>query len=307
MNVAVCVTTYRRPDGLSRLLRSLHAQTFSGTRPALQLVVVDNDAAGGSRDVCVESAPRDDWPRTYAIEPRRGIPYGRNTALAHVRADMEFVAFIDDDEVAAPDWLDRLLAAQQRFQADVVAGPVTPVFAEGTPAWVIRGGFFQRPRYRSGQPLNVAYTCNVLVRRDILRDMAGPFDTRFGLSGGEDSHLFRRLAQAGYRLVWEDAAMVQESIPRSRSTVGWLLRRALRTANSMALIEVDLSRSPLRRPRIVVKGLAWMLLGLLLTPGGLLLGRHRSVQGGRYFCYGLGLLLGLCGMRYEEYRRTHGS
>ena len=47
MKVAICIITFRRQEGLKRLLDSLNRLEFKQQpAPDLQLVVVDNDSAG---------------------------------------------------------------------------------------------------------------------------------------------------------------------------------------------------------------------------------------------------------------------
>ena len=70
------------------------------------------------------------WQLVYAVEPRRGIPFGRNTAV-RTAGDVDFVAFLDDDETADPAWLVELLRVQRTTGADVVTGTVLPVFEAG--------------------------------------------------------------------------------------------------------------------------------------------------------------------------------
>lgn len=305
-HVAVCVTTYQRPRGLARLLRSLNALVFSGERPDVTVIVVDNDQAETARET-VEQCPRSsDMEVRYVVEPRRGIPFGRNRALASLPQETDFVAFVDDDEAVAPDWLARLLDAQQRYGADVVAGPVIAVFEPDAPRWAIRGRFFQRPRHASGTRLQVAFTCNVLVRAEIIRQMEHHFDERFRLNGADDSHFFRRLARSGRKLVWADDACVREWIPNSRVTAPWLMQRAFRTGNGMAMITTDLSESAWRHVVVVSKSLVWMVIGIVAMPISAVLGKHRLVRAAQYTSYGLGLLLGVFGVQFQEYRRVHG-
>ena len=47
--------------------------------------------------------------------------------------------------------------------------------------------------------------------------------------------------------------------------------------------------------------------GCVLGSVGWLAGRHRGVTGVRHLCYAAGLVVGLFGGRYHEYRRTHGG
>jgi glycosyltransferase involved in cell wall biosynthesis len=67
----------------------------------------------------------------------------RNTAVAHATGD--FIAFIDDDEFPADDWLIQLRATCDRYKAAGVLGPVRPHFDEPPPAWIIKGGFLRTP------------------------------------------------------------------------------------------------------------------------------------------------------------------
>jgi len=179
--IAICVITYKRPEGLSNLLASLNQLSFNKVpRPILELVVVDNDTSGNAAQLCKAI----DFPDYAAIkcvtEERRGISYARNTAIASTSADVDFIAFIDDDEIADPAWLDELLHAEKVHDADVVTGCVLSHFTDEMPDWIRRGAFFDRERYVTGQPLTWARTGNVLIRKSIF-DFLGMFDERFSL------------------------------------------------------------------------------------------------------------------------------
>src|SRR5690606_359612 len=108
--VALCIVTCRRPDGLRRLLLALNSLKFrEWCRPNIRVIVVDNDPESRSIELCRSLAPDLRWPVTATTEPRRGIPFARNTALKVAGTDVDFVAFVDDDEVPDPHWLDELL------------------------------------------------------------------------------------------------------------------------------------------------------------------------------------------------------
>ena len=192
ISVAICVITYQRPKGLRRLLNGLNCLTFSQSKHLdVRVIVVDNDSTGSASQVCESIIPSFKYPLTYSIESRRGISYARNRAIACVPPDTDFVAFIDDDEVPETSWLDELLTAQSKYDADVVSGPVLPYFPSETVAtWVVKGRFFERPRYPTGYLRKTAATNNVLVCGEIFRSMDKLFDERFALTGGEDGHFF---------------------------------------------------------------------------------------------------------------------
>jgi GT2 family glycosyltransferase len=305
------VITYQRPEGLKRLVDHLDNLVFEDTPPDLEIIVVDNDPAGSARSFCEEARPNLRWPIKYFVEPRRGIPYARNRAIASAGSEADFVAFIDDDEVPQPSWMDELLRVQRSYDADVVYGPVLPHFRKDVPAWIVRGGFFQhtfvQAGYGTGRLLELADTNNVLVRADMLREMNELFDERFALTGGSDTHFFMRVFRAGYKIVWAGDAPVYEWIPKSRANAKWILQRAYRLGNTRSLCELDLEPSIAGRIVPVVKGFGRIVQGLLFVPPSLIRERHESVKALYSICYGAGRLAGVIGVRYKEYRRFFGE
>jgi succinoglycan biosynthesis protein ExoM len=250
------------------------------------------------------------WALKCHIEPRRGISHARNTAVACTGRNADFIAFIDDDEVPKPYWLDQLLDVQRLCAADVVSGPVLPYFCDPVPEWVIRGRFFDEafanPRYVTGHPIKLTATGNVLIRAEILREMNIPFDERLGLTGGEDIHFFRRVDRAGYKMVYAADALVYEWIPKSRTNVRWMLKRAYRLGNALSLSEAYLDPTIAVQLLRVAKGGGRLAQGLLLLlpalPMSLLLGRQASIRPLLHICRGTGMLAGLAGIRFEPYR-----
>lgn len=308
MLVSLCIITYQRPEGLRRLLNGLNQLSFTTLEPPqIQVVVVDNEAAGGAIALCNELRPDFRWPLLCYEEPRRGISFARNRAIASAPDHSDWIAFIDDDEVPNPDWLEQLLRVQAAYHADVVHGPVLPHFQETAPNWVIQGKFFEPIRYFTGQPLKAAYTNNALVRADLLKNRPQPFEERFAMTGGEDSYFFRSLEQAGHKLVWADEAIVHEWIPPSRTTLRWLLQRGYRTCLSYSLWEREAQPSLQGRALSTFKAFGQILLGLLLLLPALLLPQQIRNRALLRISRGVGKLSGLLGLTYEEYRTVHGS
>ena len=307
MEVAVCVITYRRPEGLKRLLESLNALTFQAQAPDLRVVVVDNDETGSAGATCDAVRPDFAWALECHIEPRRGIPFARNTAIARAGGDVDYVAFIDDDEVADPNWLDELFRVMKEYQADVVAGPVVPHFMEEPPAWVVKGKFYERHRWATGEVLDRAFTGNILFRREVFSGMRALFDERMALTGSSDSHFLQRVHRAGFKIVWADQALVTEWVPPSRVGIRWILRRSFRVGTTAAFIMFDLQPMAKGRASVLASVCYHFYFGTVLLVVGWKKGRAGLVKSLREFCFGCGMLLGMFGTRYQEYRRTHGE
>ncbi|ORA27022.1 hypothetical protein BST13_31100 [Mycobacterium aquaticum] len=303
--VAVCIATYRRSQGLRRLLRSLNELSFPHSRMLkIEIVVVDNDPAGSARSLCADAAAWVKWPLHYLHEPRRGISQVRNCAVAFSRTVAEFTAFIDDDEVATTNWLDELLYVQAAYDADAVLGPAVRIFEGPAPEWATRGKYFEGQRHSTGDLIEHGGIGNALINNRVFTDAQAPFDERLGLSGGEDTLFFLRLARLNRKLVWADDAVIHEFVPCDRTRVRWVLKRVYRTANTWSFCERELQPSTRTLAVRAAKGLVRVGMGLLMLPLGLLLGRHVLVRALWYVSYGLGNLTGLLGLRYDAYRNA---
>jgi glycosyltransferase involved in cell wall biosynthesis len=302
--VAVCVATLLRPHGLRALLESLAALRLDPGEAELFVVVVDNDAAGSARPVA-EGTPLP-FPLLYAVEPERNISRARNRGVATALArGCDFVAFVDDDETVDPEWIRELLRARERFGAHVVAGGVRPLCPARTPSWLDQGLFYGAPERRSGVPVSVATTDNVLVEARLLDLPGGPFDPGFGVTGGSDSQLFMRLHRDGARMVYWEPARTYETVPPTRARAGWVLRRAFRVGNTALLSERALERGrPAGRLARATLRLAW---GAATLPAGAVRGRAAAMRSLWNVAYGCGAWAGALGVRYREYARLHGE
>jgi succinoglycan biosynthesis protein ExoM len=306
MRVAVCIATYRRPEGLRRLLRALEAQAFDGVPPDVEVVVVDNDDAGSAREVCAETGAGYRWPLRYVVEPRQGISFARNRAVASAPETADRIAFLDDDETPSPRWMAELLRVGRESQASVVAGPVLSRFEGPVPRWIREGAFFDRPRPATGTLLPYTHTGNVMVDARVFREVMPHFDERLALTGGEDTEFFLRVARAGHRIAWADGAEVEEWVPGSRARTGWLVRRAYRKGTVWTYCERSVNPSFGTGLARLAKGSGRLLLGGLTLPVAALRGRAAVVAALEQIARGAGGLAGLAGVRYGEYRTTHG-
>jgi glycosyltransferase involved in cell wall biosynthesis len=302
VRVAVCVATFRRPEGVAALLASLGAMTFARGAPEVFVVVVDNDAGAGARSAVEEAAAGLAVPVEYLVEPERSIALARNRGVARALArGAGFVAFVDDDETVHPGWLDELLDVQARSGADAVQGAVVPRFPPGSPAWVHGAWVYAAPLPERGTPLAMASTNNVLVRAALLGPEP-PFDPAFGIAGGEDSMFFMRARRAGARIVAAPAAVTEEHFGGGRARPGWVLRRAFRVGNTALHCEYALPRG-LRAPAARLARATLRMGGsAALLPFALLRGRRGALNALAYVSYGVGCWSALAGYRYLEYR-----
>ena len=141
----------------------------------------------------------------------------------------DLLAMVDDDEWVAIDWLVRLLAALQDFDADCVFGPVFPVYPETTPAWIVAANPLHVDWGHRGRRVQVGRSGNTLVKRAAIIKAAARFDVSLGRTGGEDTLFFHTLAKAGAVMVVTDDAIIHEDAPPARVNLQYFRQRAVRT------------------------------------------------------------------------------
>jgi hypothetical protein len=255
------VVTYRRPELLGRMLASiagLEPPAPGWTRAGT--VVVDNDPAGSARETVAAWAAAGNDVR-YVVEAEPGISAARNRALAE--APGAFVAFADDDDRVDPAWLHELTRTQADSGADAVVGRAVYEFEAGVPDLVRDAGVFTGVERAQGDELGHISAGLLLLRRDL--PFRPVFEPEFGLIGGEDDALARRLLAHGGRIVHAPGAVTYVWVEAARSDVRSVLRRWSRAGSGLLLMDLAHAPSPLARVRVRVTGL---VLGVVRVAAG---------------------------------------
>lgn len=298
--VSICLATYRRNGQLAELLDDLAQQT----RLPDEVVIVDNDAAGGARTV-VDNAQLP-FPLCYEVQPVKNIALTRNRTVA--LASGEWLALIDDDERAPPQWLEQMLATALETGADAVLGHVRCLVPDDAPEWLRRGAdeLYSSWNNPHGKPfpLNRISKGNALMRASRVREQPGPFDPALGITGGSDSDLYGRLFRAGAVFVWCGTVGLTEMVEPSRLSARWLILRGLRGGQDYARNLRSGDFGPLRRfdqpryfVRFAVQALVASGLAVLTRP----LGRHRAMKWWVSAAANVGKLSAWWGFHYREY------
>ncbi len=251
--VSVVIPTLNRQERLRRAVASALAQRGL-EEIEVEILVVDNSRDANARatiEAFGAAAVR------YFSEPSPGVANARNCGVAQARG--RWVAFLDDDEEAAPNWIAALTATARRSNADAVFGPIEGR-AEGAGEIGGFSPYFSR-RVEAADGADITHfsaylgTNNSMFERPSCLAGAATFDTSLNESGGEDSLLLERLRLTGRRFAWAAEARVVEWAPASRLT--WAYVRKRKFLSGQIRVFVRRMASPARWDVVA----AWMAVG----------------------------------------------
>lgn len=257
VSLSVCICTHERPGYLKSCLDSLRAQGLGLDR--FEVVVVDSASSPAAAAQLAEVVAQ--MPNARLIRAEEpGASLARNIGVAACRGT--HIALLDDDAVAAPDWLERIYEVlnEPGPRPAVIGGRVLPRWEAPLPSWWpenLRGvlsiiEWEGRGEYRSAQlpPTLEPYSVNMVIERAAMLQVGG-FDAQLGRVGtrllsDEDVHLAWKLQDAGYSARYDSRIIVYHQIQAPRLRPEWLLDRLYWQGASTVL-----TRRLLRQPREV--------------------------------------------------------
>lgn len=288
----------RRP--LASMLAELNAQARTVAQE-VTVVVLDNTPTGSPR--IATDARTAGAVVVHVASP--GVASVRNAALDHALVSgADAIVMIDDDELPEPGWLATHLDAAQRYDVDLVLGPVPVHVPAGAPRWFGDGSVLRdvqgEQSYAAGPfdgPLGAG---NTLVRTSIVRSTGVRFDPAFDTTGGEDTVFFARLREHGAVAAWCPDAVAVEHQDLERLTLRGFVARRYAQGQRAVLVERALyapspARTTARRGYRILRGIATMVVGALT------LRAPEAAKGLGQVSYGLGSLTALLGARPSTY------
>jgi O-antigen biosynthesis protein len=237
VTVVICAYTERR---WPRVLAAVDSVLRQELPPDQVVLVIDHNPALLRR---AQAA----YPQLTVVANtgKRGLSGARNEGVLRARGDV--VAFLDDDAVAEPDWLARLVAHYDDPRVLAVGGRAVPDWERARPRWfppefdwVVGCSYVGQPS--GAAPVRNLIGCNMSFRRGALDD-AGRFDPALGRVGGvpvgcEETELCIRLRQRRPDgvVLYEPAASVRHHVTGDRGTWAYFRSRCLSEGRSKAVV-----------------------------------------------------------------------
>lgn len=244
MEISVVICTHNRPEDLRRAIASLMAQSIPASD--YEVIVIDNAPSNDDAKLVVDSYG--DVPNLqYVLEPEVGLSKARNTGWQ--KATAPYVAFLDDDATAAPDWLECFLDAFKsvRRKIGMAGGKVMPEWGGERPTWLSdhltpylslvdwsdERVLLKDWRYIAG--------VNMAIPRAHLERFGG-FNEALGRKGtnllsNEETLLRDQMRQEGLSILYDPSIRVWHHIEPARMKKRWFKRRFLWQGISEAVHE----------------------------------------------------------------------
>ncbi len=236
VSVIICAYTEDRWEMLIEAIESVQKQIL----PAAEvLVVIDHNPGLYER-----LRGRDGGFIVLENREEKGLSGARNTGVAAARSDI--VAFLDDDAIAAPDWLSRLSAHLDETTLGA-GGAVLPIWESRKPRWFPDEFYWTIGCTYLGLPTTAAPIRNPMggamcVWREIFSE-AGGFHGGLGRLGSrplgcEETELSIRAHKhwPQRHFIYEPEARVYHHIPARRLRFSYFRSRCYSEGMSKALV-----------------------------------------------------------------------
>lgn len=226
----------RQKEKIYQIIAAIENQK---TKLIFEVIIVDN-----APNISKETT--DTLPSFVRIirEPKQGLSRARNTGILVSKGDI--IAFIDDDVIPAPTWIDATMQAYKIPDTLCVGGPVILEDSDSVryPIWF--SDYFLRfiipPKFPESTGIIKApyyiIGANMSFKRNIF-NRYGFFDVELGRIGncllsGEDMEFMMRLPQNG--IFYEPLAITSTKITQHRLTRIYFVQRIFWQAVSDARI-----------------------------------------------------------------------
>ena len=224
MKITVILCTFNRSQSLARALDSVALCTLPAS-VEWEVLVVDNNSTDQTRQLVEEFNRRYTERFRYLFEPKPGKSHALNAGIREARGDV--LAFMDDDVVVEPAWLQKLTAPLESSNWAGVGGRIVPDQDFQPPRWIpLHERYALAPLamfdlgQQPGELSEAPFGTNMAFRKTVFAKLGG-FRTDLGPRPGsairsEDTEFGYRVLGDGQRLWYEPSAVVYHSLPAHR-------------------------------------------------------------------------------------------
>jgi glycosyltransferase involved in cell wall biosynthesis len=234
IKISAVLCSYNRARFIIKAVDSIFNQDFD--KSLFEVVVVDNNSTDGVLDRLTEyQTAHPDYNLRFVTEPNQGVAWVRTRCAKEARGAI--VAYLDDDSMADPGWLQGIVSFfDEHPEVYSVGGKITPYFLTGIPDWYSKyffglvGSFDQGPSVK--RLTGERYPCgaNMAFRKKVF-DEIGYFNHDLGRKGSgllanEEKEIYKRILAAGHQVYYLPYVSVMHAVESNKFDKNYVRRHS---------------------------------------------------------------------------------
>lgn len=233
--ISAVICSYNRARFILKAVESIFNQDFD--KSLYEVIVVDNNSSDNTLELLEEyRRQHPDYHFRFYTEPNQGVAYTRTRCAREAQGSI--VAYLDDDSIAQPGWLNGIVSFFDAHPNTYsTGGKITPVFLTEIPDWYSRyfwglvGHYDLGPVVKKLTGMRYPSGANMHFRKEAFLEY-GYFNTDLGRKGEgllatEEKDFYLRLLAAGRDVYYLPHVEVLHHVENNKFDTNYVRRHSM--------------------------------------------------------------------------------
>lgn len=235
IKISVVICTYNRAAYITDAMESLYQQSLP--KDLYEVIIANNNSTDNTQQICKAFiASHTNANFIYIEEKKQGASYARNTGATFAKG--ELLCFMDDDAIANPDYLEKIVHFfETHTDAGGLGGKIIPKYIPEEPKWMsyyvasLVGNFDYATQIEVFKPGKYPLESNMIIKTIDFKTVNGFNEALPGVVGtlrigGEGKEFFYKLQALGKKIYYHPAIAVQHVVEVKKLTREYMYRVA---------------------------------------------------------------------------------
>ncbi len=235
IKISVVICTYNRAAYITDAMESLYQQSLP--KNLYEVIIANNNSTDSTQQICEAFiASHTNANFIYVEEKKQGASFARNTGATFAKG--ELLCFMDDDAIANPDYLEKIVHFfETHTDAGGLGGKIVPKYIPEEPKWMsyyvasLVGNFDYAPQIEVFKPGKYPLESNMIIKTTDFKTVNGFNEALPGVVGtlrigGEGKEFFYKLQALGKKIYYHPAIAVQHVVEVKKLTREYMYRVA---------------------------------------------------------------------------------
>lgn len=225
--VSVAICTYNRSKYLKTCLDSLAHQKNVDPKD-YELLTIDNNSTDQTKYIVTDYMIK--FPSVkirYFFEPKLGLSNARNRAIKEAHG--KYIAYIDDDGIAYPDWIYQIIEFTKRYPHILAFGGPSYRYTEiPLPKWAPASYGTVYLGEKEKEVIGGIIGCNMIFKKSLLEKLGG-FNPALGMIGktmgyAEEDEIFIKMIEQKLPIMYSPNIKIKHLLPSYKLNMFWRLK-----------------------------------------------------------------------------------